>query len=126
MSINKKGYFFIILFLGIAGAGLGTIIYGHSVYTSGDYSGLGMSGIHATMDGSLHIPNGIWLGHIGDTENYTNIIPTNTGSLYMTLPDHNGTVLVMDNLPFQCGQGQALKGVDVNGYLYCGSIGGQP
>ena len=112
MTKDKKGYLFIILMLGIAVTGM-TLIYAHP-YAS--YRRLGSSGIHATPDGSIHIPGEIIIDSGGETSII--IIHNSTTNRIFTLPNLNGSFIIIQ-LPFDCPVLRAITGFDANGNPIC-------
>lgn len=89
-----KGNILVGCFLGLALLGVG-IIWAHSTH---EYAGLGEEGIHAIKgsDGTIHIPNGIYLGYLGDFTHHTEIYPENQGIQTIMIPSLNGTFLVIN------------------------------
>lgn len=143
MTISKKGYLFMILFLGIAVTGVSLI----AAHPFNQYSGLGASGIHATPDGDIHIPGDIIFD--SNSENSVTITHNATSLLNINILDLNGSSVVMPDInitsvdlagsldgvfneetgeltlklePITCGLLQGLKGVDANGNLFCAVI----
>ena len=131
-----------ILLLGMASTGM--ILIAAHPYTQ--YGGIGSSGIHATPDGSIHIPGDIIFESntnqsVTITHNATNALNINIldlngttvtqdinitsielqGSLLGTFDESTGTLIIKLE-QISCPLLQGVKSVDSNGNLVCGII----
>jgi hypothetical protein len=99
MSISKKGYIFMILLLGIAFTGIGLI----SAHSLNEYAGIGQVGIHGVKDTrSIHIPGDIYFNsQNGIFQRYLVLQHDISERRYVTFPDNNGTLILMNYDPIR-------------------------